>query len=369
MSRFASIGVQGSLLLACSTASSGIGGQSDAHAEVEGRLRARGVGILKLTIPGDTEIADVGLEISRDGVDFTMLRTGGSRNSRDLYEISYEESMTTIVAPVAVEFGVTNASFVFPESGRYWIRWGLRFKDPQVERLTLNQEVLVSTAHADDIAFVSRLGDTQFFQELVGEDVLNRLTGKARELTIDPSASVFRFSVVLRPLLASTATIEPLEGEHRSAQAFRRWTDTMFGLASELPDSTYAPYAAFYAGGGYVGYLCEHLFKDEVPSDAIREERLFKKAEEALKLAVEHGDSYVRPRALCQQARLHAIIGAWEETEHLLSRALEVAGVRGTLNTLVEHLRRATRGLKERDERRARSGKASSIGQPGEHRP
>lgn len=352
MNGLATIGVLCSLLLTSGTISPIARGQQNAYAEVEGTLGARGVGVLKLTVPGNDEIAGVSLRISRDGKRFTIVASGSLPNSQHLYAVSYEERTTTVVAPVVADFGLTDASIVFPEPGTYWVRWGVRFEDPQVAGLTVDQEVVVAAPHPHDVAFVSRLGEPQFFQQLLGDEVLNRLTGKARDLTTDPDASTFRWSAVIRPVLASTTTVEPLEGEHKSAEAFRRWTETMFDLASELPDSTYAPYAAFYAGGGYVTYLCEVLYQDDVPSDAIRKDELFDKAEKALKLCVEHGDAYLRPRAILQQARLHAIIGAWDKAERLVDDVENGTAGRGTVSTLSDRLRRDIRKLKRDQQRR-----------------
>ena len=129
MCGLARIGILCSLLLTAQTMSPTAGGHQNAYAEVEGTLGARGVGVLRLTVPGNSEIAGVSLRISQDGEDFAIVETGTSPNSQHLYTISYGERTTTVVAPLAANFGVVDASFVFPEPGTYWVRWGVQFKD------------------------------------------------------------------------------------------------------------------------------------------------------------------------------------------------------------------------------------------------
>ena len=340
------------MLVLLSTRAGVIAAHPDAHPTVEGTPHAKGVVLLRVTFPTSGEVTSVSLRMSRNREEFASVHTGVSRNSRCLYDVSYDGETTTVAAPVVGNFANDDAYFLFKEPGTYSLRWGIGLGDGEVRGFKVYQEIKVERAQPADLAFISRVSAPEFFRRLVGEDVVARLTGQARDVVADPNRSEFRWSIVIRRLLEATQQREPLEGAHESEEAFLRWASTMFDLAREFSESSYAPYAAFYAGGGYVGYLCEVLYKEEVGSKALRQHELFNRAEEALRLAVEHGDSYLRPRAIYQQARLRAIVGDWEEAEDLLTKVDQVGNEGGTMATFTEELRKDIVRLQKRQQQR-----------------
>ena len=127
-------------------------------------------------------------------------------------------------------------------------------------------------------------------------------------------------------------------------------------LAKESPDSSYAPYAAYYAGCCFTttsriavnAQGQKEASEGRFENDTTHRRRLYAlhkadprsaKGKEAFLFAAERGDEYLKSRALYQSARLTLSRGELEEADELISRAELAAPGSGTVGDLIQKLR------------------------------
>ena len=335
-------------------------------------LRAKSANVIRLHLQTRREVADFNLEVSLNGETYHNCSVGLPRAWQLFFSISQTARDATIVVPVVGGFSGGVERFLFREPGRKWFRWTVIYLD-ESEPSLIEQEVVVLESSDADIAFIEGLADPALCRLILGQRWYDEFMDPNlhRYTEIEPRA----VKVIGRLLYATRG--KTCEDAVRIAgpQGDRRDTaNALLGLARDIPDSSYAPYAAYYAGCCYgaTGYrkalntVRKERADGKLSSRAAESRRRFTLMEkdddcdtaiQALKIAAQRGDDYLKPKALHQIAFLRGLGGAFDEAEDLLRRAEQVVPGEGGVEQLANRLRKSLRKEEER---------VSTTGQPGE---
>lgn len=302
---------------------------------VVSEAHAKGIVVLRASFPSRGELHSFGLEISLDGKTFVNAKAGPTRGLRFSYRMvlgSHTTDQTVLVVPIVGRFGFTPEGFLFEREGIYHLRWDIAFTDRDVGDLRIEQTVVVGAPTEADLQFLARAGDRGFQAEVLGLDPPER--GTTDLLALGLISGVLEY-----------AQDDP--GEEGRFRGELSWADAMMDLAREFPESSYAPYATFFAGRVYHGHLGKAVEPEIITPDA-KKHPFYKKSDEALRFAVDHGDAFLKPRALCSLAFLRACATLWDDAENLLTQSLRTARGQRVIGRVVGKLRRDIPRLKER---------------------
>ena len=348
----------------------------EVQASIDGKACARGMVVLRVTFPSRGEVWRVALNSSINGEDFGEAGVG-LLGTPDLFtSVTYHDGETTILVPAAGWFG--SGVLYFDGPGTQWFRWTITFRDQDkarteydqrdydIEPLVVEQMVQVKPAQRVDLDFIARVGEVEVARTLFGRDPAEGRGDIEGERYGDAEVRAAR---VISVLLRATRADDPgsaLSGR-TSMDNVIEWAKTLAGLAKEFPESSYAPYAAYYAGCCYLAVgadVLEKIMKErEIQDSSLTGDKLraltdepevasyYLKAQNALTLAADRADLYLKPRAIYLQAGLVGTRGEWDEMERLLDKALAEAPGKGTIRQLVDGARRDLARVKEREQR------------------
>lgn len=317
-------------------------------------LRAKAANVISLQLQTRREISDFGLKVSLDGETYHNCSVGLPRAWRLFYSISQTEREVTITVPVVGGFSGGLEEFLFREPGKYWFRWTVKYKDGS-EASVFDQEVDVFESTASDMAFIERLADPKVCRLVYGPNWFEQHTSTEAEHYADPEPRAVK---VIGRLLYATRDKTPASamGTAGPQGDMVKAAQILLDLANEIPDSSFAPYAAYYAGCCFTStglYAVDEQGQKEASEGRFEDEtahrrRLYAlhkadplsaKGKEAFLFAAERGDEYLKARALYQSARLTLSRGEMEEADELISRAELAAPGSGTVGDLVQKLR------------------------------
>lgn len=301
----------------------------DVTADAVGKARAKGLVVLRAIFPPRGEVWRVSLLSSEDGERFTQAGIG-ALNRRLLWSVVDDGEFTTVFVPAIGSYG-GDVSF-FDGPGPHWVRWKIAFRDDSKPRTAedqgakdiqpaqIDQRLDVVEPCRSDLGFLSRLGEIERIKTLLGREWIEGRTEAAQKAMLASSleAAEFRALAVVGELLEATRERVPWELSYarhgKTIESALIWADTLWALAQEFPDSSYAPYAASYAGCCYLAPVFEayrseksnrrigdkEMTRDEfgILVDVARAEGHLDDADAALAFAAEHGDAYLKPRAL-----------------------------------------------------------------------
>ena len=314
------------------------------RADVQGTAHAKGIAVLRLLFPSKGDVSGVSLFLSVDGETYEDSQAGLLRGSPLFTSTSDDGRTTTIAVSLVGRFPYGTYSFLFNEPGRYYLRWGVGLEDKDVGGFKIYQTIDVGRATQADLGCLSRVSDPEFLRHLFGKDALEGSPNEEfRKWVKSPDGADFRSLLVIAELLEATRANEPgdVVGPRGGLENALKWADALLALAKEFPDSSYAPYAAYYAGCCYVGALGQENKEKhkEMVSLAGKESAYYGKAKEALSFAVERADAYLKPRVLYHQAFLHLFGAEFDRVDESLDEALEAGGREGTIQKIVDKLR------------------------------
>lgn len=326
-------------------------------------LRAKSANVIRLHLQTHRELSDFDLEVSLDGETYRNCSVGLPRAWQLFYSISQTAREATIVVPVVGAFAGPAGRFLFREPGQYSFRWRVKYEDGS-EPSIIEQEVVVLASSDADLAFIERLADPKLCRLILGQRWYDEFMDP--RVQHYPEVETRAVKVIGRLLYATRG--KACEDAVRIAgpQGDRLATaEALLALARDIPDSSYAPYAAYYAGCCYgaTGYrnalntVREERVDGKLSSRAAESRRRFTLMEkdsdcdtaiQALKIAAQRGDDYLKPKALHQIAFLRGLGGAFDEAEHLLTQAEQVVPGEGGVEQLANRLRKSLRKEEER---------------------
>lgn len=336
----------------------------DVQVQVDGRAHAKGLILLRATIPVHGELGDLQLRYSRDGDEFEEAGIGLPRPWRYFSSASSNEEETTVLVPMVARFQI--GEFRFDEPGTYYLRWSVGIKD--VKGFNFDQVLEIQPPHAADLDFIEGLGEPALMRAMFGFDVFERQTGTAVEYYADPGVRALE---VIGRLLYATRARDPLNVERPKGDAHQT-ADTLLKLAKGIPKSSYAPYAAYYAGCCYaatgLARNIEKIRSARIPGEPkdrvveanqraalVRKDPDCAKALDAFAFAARRADDYLKPLALYQQAFLQVFRGAFDEAERLMTQAEAVVPGTGTIESWIADVRSELEEMKKRHAERRES--------------
>jgi len=124
------------------------------------------------------------------------------------------------------------------------------------------------------------------------------------------------------------------------------WAEPLYDLAFAVPDSSYAPYVAYYAACSYMwqkkaGFV-KRTYRYELPDKRFAELNYYQKAHKALELAVERGDPYIKPFAMCFLAVLKAWAADFGGADELIRRVKSERHTPKQIADLLDQVQRYT---------------------------
>jgi hypothetical protein len=266
-------------------------------------LRAKAVSVLSLTLPADTPPA-YEVKLSFDGKNFLTPASGLPRAERLFTSAETSAGSTTV--SVVVVAGFETGEFIFTEPSDLTIQWTVAQDGKEGDPEIITQQAVVREASPEDEAFLARLADPELVRRLLGQDFFDRQTTTVKDRLLAADGADARALRVISRLLLATRANEPVDavragGGHADAQV---WAESLWAIAEEYPGSSYAPYAAYYAG-------CCRLAAATVTNHASTGRQISAKAKTdpdyvsaltCLRFARLHGDRYLQPRACYMEA-------------------------------------------------------------------
>jgi len=124
------------------------------------------------------------------------------------------------------------------------------------------------------------------------------------------------------------------------------WADPLYELAFAVPDSSYAPYLAYYAACSYMwqrkaGFI-RKTYGYELPDKRIADLDYYKKARSALEFAAERGDPYIKPFAMCFLAGMKAWAADLNGARELIKNAKKEPNTPKQIAELTDQVERYT---------------------------
>lgn len=295
---------------------------------------AKACNVLKVPIPGDIVPESIKLEVSQDGQEFRSAEVGLPRGYQLLYvrQSNEEHAALHIVVVGRTQTGL--GGFLPEFAGPWQLRWTIGVPE-RADDLVVEQELNLLTPTAQDSDFLDSISPPDFVRFLMGASFFRNKPDMLRKKMLSEAGTDGRALRVIAELLKATQVHEPLDvGRMRgwSEEEYAPHAAPFLKLARDFPDSTYAPYAAYYAGCLYLA-LVEMETKREFdqPSPRVSAGENYKFAEEALRFAADRGDPYLKPRALYMSALLRAYSADWRRVESALNETAKAgAGDRWT---------------------------------------
>jgi len=342
--------------------------RAQATAVVEGQAHAKGVVLLRAELPSLKCPSDWSIQVAMDDGNFVDPGFGLHRGKRllTLMEDQHGCVVNEVAFTAAGDLGPM--AFVFASPGTYQLRWLIGSVESHSADFIIDQQIRVYAPRQGDLTFLRRVGNPAFLRHLFGDDFFERKgEGKRKEL-LSPAGADARALFVVAELLEATRARDPGEvvRPRKSIENALKWADALLPLAQEFPESSYAPYAAYYAGCCYFaagGDVLEKTMKERrIQDSSLTPQKLQElaaepeaashqsKAEEAFALAINRADAYLKPRAIYMRAGLVGMRGEWDEMERLLDRASAEAPGEGTIQRLVDRARRGLAKAKQRKE-------------------
>ena len=215
-------------------------------------VEAKSLVVVELRFPGWGDVTYTSMTFSEDGERFRGIQRGLGCGEQLFTSSAYDDTSTILFVPIMPDMEL---GFLFPEPTQCYLRWTVGFSEaPGVKIL---QTVTVLPARDADLRFIDRLADSDFQRHLFGNDYFEKRYPDPRELAWALSADRkdHRALAIIAKLLEATRVkwVGDLFRGPKSASAeeekrLRQWGDALFQLAKDLPESSYAPYAAYYSG-------------------------------------------------------------------------------------------------------------------------
>jgi hypothetical protein len=226
--------------------------------DVLGPVHAKGIIIVRVALPaaesgalitpwisgGDGELIEAKAQFPH-GEPFHVKRKLGKNGSH----------VAVLLTPLVALFDENSRRFLFDEPGKYDLKWEVAYQGTDQKPLTLAQRIQVIAPRPSDLAFLRQAGDVGFLRTLYAKDLFEEADPDFRDWARGSSATDYRALIVVTELLEATRAKEPGDvagARGRSIEDALRWADALSKLALAHPDSSYSPYARYFAGCCYL---------------------------------------------------------------------------------------------------------------------
>ena len=353
-----------SALLVCAPL---VGARQERRAGTDVAVHAKGIAVLSLSFASRGEVSGVSLFVSRDGQTYQDSQAGLLRGSPLFTSTADDGRTTSVLVSLVGRFPYGTYSFLFAEPGTYYLRWGVGFEDNPDAGLKIHQTIEVEPARRCDLDFLARISDARFLRDLLGKDLFEKSPAEFRGWVQSASGADYRSLIVIAELLQATRADNALEAARprKDIDDAVTWANALLPLAQQLPESSYAPYAAYYAGCCYSaasltqatdairerrsrGEVFDELQEGKDRADFIKHSEVSAKAFEAFAMAARRADAYLKPRVLYQHGYLRLFAFEFDEAERLLSEAAQAAPGEGAVQGWIDEARAGIEVVKAR---------------------
>ena len=299
-------------------------------------------------------------ELSDDRAVYLELKGSSDADYRELYLFSTEYSeiegrrfsdsvngKRQLIVPVFLEHVKTweHGKHIFEQAGLYSLR--LKAYDlgdlgsPPMEHILFESQVVFTEPSIADLKYC----------EIAMQDNFGPILGFDRDRTEVIAANretLIGLGVAHQVLHSTRRKGDPTHGRSE-------WADPLYDLAFAVPDSSYAPYVAYYAACSYMwqkkAVFVRRTYGYELPDKRISDLDYYKKARRALEFTAERGDPYIKPFAMCFLAAMKAWAADLTGAHDLIQRVKKEPNTPKQIAELVEQFERYAEKL------RSRSGK------------
>lgn len=293
------------------------GGWAQSLGAMDEVVPAKSAIVVTVPLSIEGEVGGISLMWSRDGETFYPAQVGFPRPWQLFSHVQSADDTTTILVPLIGGFAVSDPRFLFDAPGMYHLKWSLTIEGQDNTPIEVEQTLEVASPRLPDVQFLVRLSDPQMLRHLFGDDFFERQTHAVRERMLSPEGADERALKVIARLLEFTRAAEPgdVAGSRGTPEMALVWADTLWPLAQEFPESSYAPYAAYYAGCSYMlsAMLTNKQAAGEIcAAGAAARSPHYDLARSCLNLASERADLYLKPRVAYMQVFLKGVNADWD---------------------------------------------------------
>jgi len=319
---------------------------------------AQSMTVIGASIPGDFPVRSVQVTIAENGE--PLCDVGANVHRKPLVHFSAASTGRDTVVSVPVPASFAKGTFLFPQAGEYRLEWLVATGDARRPSVTLYQKLKISPPNGSDVAFLESLVQPEVVEVLFDSAVQQNLRRDAHG-----GKETVAVEVVRQLLEASLAEeIDSVLSTDRSAETAVRWAVALSKLALAFPESSYAPYAAHFAGCCYSATVFRvsveatrgmrdptkkknKLREAENRALLISQDDMTSRAETAFAFACEHADSYLKPRCLLHFGMLKAVQLQEEESDRMWREAKELGGGDVSIERIATRFRREFKELRE----------------------
>jgi len=268
-----------------------------------------------------------------------LFSSDSSAISRDEFAAS-EDGDAVLVVPVFASAVKTleRANHAFATAGTYSLK--LEAYDHGDPRIPTQKQVFFESDF--ELGMPSN-ADVKYF-EIVGQEWAPLLG-----ITSDRASELNKLNGDILGLALVAHIVESTRREGDPTHGKSEWADPLYDLAFAVPDSSYAPYVAYYAACSYMwqrkGLFVKTTYGFDLPDRRFADLEYYKKAQKALELAVNRGDPYIKPFAVCFLGGLKTLAGDFSGARTLIQsvedeaqESPQVADLAGQVKRLVEKL-------------------------------
>lgn len=286
--------------------------------EALGSLRAQSVTVLRIEVDGLPDDRTVYVEIKgpedQDYRPLDLLNTGDSAiRGAQFTRTSHGRSVLVVPAFLTGAKAIETARHPFDVPGRYMFR--LKSYEIPDRRVTPREVILFET----EMELTEPTTADQEYFALAGDQRITALVGLADlDSTTADGRRLPGLALIARIVESTRQKGDPTHGRSE-------WAEPLYELAFAVPDSSYAPYLAYYSACSYMWQRKNAFVKKEygyeLPDQRVAELEHYQRARKALVFAVERGDSYIKPFAICFLAAMKAWAGDLTGARTLIQRA------------------------------------------------
>lgn len=294
-------------------------------------VHALGVNIVRIRYSGISETRTIDLQVSEDGAHFRafeLLQPDGKPTKIQMHD-SHQSSDRLI--PVVANFDLVPTGFLFEEPGTHHLRWRVYSPAQSDHALEISQSINVGPVRASDREFLDSVMNVESWARVFGGSALSVMSEEQRQRLLGSAGANERTLLAIRELIQAPSFLEPSEviriggGLEQTLERAEFYSD----LAHRLGDSSYAPYAAYYAGTCYLVKIQDENRRAGIGhvSSQSRDTSTYSKATAMLQIAYTNGDRFLKPRAYRTLSFLYALGASWTEAFKAIDDAIQFAGL------------------------------------------
>lgn len=319
-------------------------------------VRAASIAELRFPLPPNAVVRGVRVATHGNGSEIKSIDLV-PRGGTPLFANLLVDEKPVLVVPMVAVFDWESSEFVFPVPAEYEFTVFVELEAGG--RASFQSVVVAGDRDANDRGFLEALADVASFRELVGQDLLEELPSSVSDKLLDPADYTARSTLLVGEILKGVGYAEPgtIVRDRGTMEDALRWADRLSTLAEKWRESSYAPYASYYAGCCYLTALmvANKSATGEVSAASSAANPLAGKARSCFEFAAAGDSFFLKSRARYMTAFLCGVTADWskalEEIQHLSTEASMDPELRRRTAELADSLQREQQKAAKTDSR------------------